>query len=295
MREAITVSESSSRELTPFDPAAIGARSTPKKVSWTSRDCMLYALGVGAGTDDLAFTTNNTKGVEQRMVPTMPVTLGVDFSVLKAAGRFDWAKLLHAEQRVEILGDIPVDGEAEAVTEITEMWDKGKAALIVAQTTGTSPDGTPLWRSSAGLFIRGVGGWGGERGPAGADDTAQKQVADPVKTIRYQTRPDQALIYRLSGDYNPLHSDPAFAARAGMSQPILHGLCTFGFAGRAVLEVVGKDAALSSMSARFAGPVWPGDTLDVDVWRHEDDSVGFRVRGRDDKEVLTGGTAYVRQ
>lgn len=278
----------------PFDPGAIGAKSEPKTVRWTSRDCMLYALGVGAGTDDLQFTTNNTKGVEQRMVPTMPVTLGVDFSVLKQAGRFDWAKLLHAEQRVEILDEIPVEGEAQAVTEITEMWDKDKAALIVAQTTGTSTDGRELWRSSAGLFIRGVGGWGGARGPADAKAAAEAPADGDITTVTLQTRPDQALIYRLSGDYNPLHSDPAFAARAGLDQPILHGLCTFGFAGRAVLEVAGADAALTSMSARFAGPVWPGDTLAVDLWRPDESTVGFRMRGRDDKEVLTGGLAGVR-
>ena len=277
-------------ESAPFDPTAVGARSTPKRVTWTTRDCMLYALGVGAGVDELAFTTNNTKGVEQRMVPTMPVTLGVDLSVLKCAGAFDWAKLLHAEQRVELLAPVPVSGEAEVVTEITEMWDKGKAALIVAQTTGTSVDGTPLWRSAAGLFVRGAGGWGGERGPAAANTEAGPRDG-AVKTITYQTRAEQALIYRLSGDYNPLHSDPAFAARAGLDKPILHGLCTFGFAGRAVLEVAGADAVLTSMSARFAGPVWPGDTLNVDLSQPDDTSVRFTMRGRDDKEVLTGGTA----
>ncbi|WP_216892250.1 MaoC/PaaZ C-terminal domain-containing protein [Nocardia alni] len=277
----------------PFDPSAVGARSTPKRVSWSARDCMLYALGVGAGTEDLAFTTNNTKGVTQKMVPTMPVTLGVDFSVLKQAGKFDWARLLHAEQRVEILSDIPVEGEAEAFTEITEMWDKGKAALIVARTTGTSLDGTPLWRSSAGLFIKGVGGWGGERGPASTSDT-EAEATGPTKTITYETRPEQALIYRLSGDYNPLHSDPAFAARAGMDRPILHGLCTFGFAGRAVLDVVAADAKLSSMSARFAGPVWPGDTLEIDVRQSDDHTVRFTMRGRDGKDVLTSGIATVR-
>ncbi|MDH3008434.1 MULTISPECIES: MaoC/PaaZ C-terminal domain-containing protein [Gordonia] len=280
----------------PFDPNALGATSEPRTVRWTSRDCMLYALGVGAGTDDLQFTTNNTKGVEQQMVPTMPVTLGVDFSVLKKAGRFDWTKLLHAEQRVEILDEIPVEGEAQAVTEITEMWDKGKAALIVAQTTGTGTDGRALWRSSAGLFIRDVGGWGGERGLAGSNSATTEAPTDPdlITTLTYETRPDQALIYRLSGDYNPLHSDPAFAARAGMDRPILHGLCTFGFAGRAVLDVAGPDATLTSMSARFAGPVWPGDTLTVDLWRPDASSVGFRMRGRHDKEVLTGGLAGVK-
>jgi acyl dehydratase len=278
----------------PFDPGAIGSRSTPKQVSWSSRDCMLYALGIGAGTGDLQFTTNNTKGVDQKMVPTMPVTLGVDFGVLNQAGKFDWAKVLHAEQRVELLAEIPVKGQAEAVTEIIEMWDKGKAALIVARTTGTSLDGETLWRSDAGLFIRGVGGWGGERGPA-STKTLPDESDGPTKTISYQTRPEQALIYRLSGDYNPLHSDPSFAARAGLDTPILHGLCTFGFAGRAVLDLAGADAVLDSMTARFAGPVWPGDTLDVHLSQPNETTVRFTVRGRDDNDVLTGGLATFRK
>ena len=126
----------------PFDPGAVGSRSTPKQVSWSSRDCMLYALGIGAGTGDLQYTTNNTKGVDQKMVPTMPVTLGVDFGVLSQAGKFDWAKVLHAEQRVELLAEIPVKGQAEAVTEIIEMWDKGKAALVVARTAA------PRWTAN---------------------------------------------------------------------------------------------------------------------------------------------------
>jgi acyl dehydratase len=226
------------------------------------------------------------------MLPTMPVTLGVDFSVLKQAGAFDWANVLHAEQRVEMLSPVPVNGEAETVTEITEMWDKGKAALIVAETTGTSLDGQPLWRSSAGLFIKGVGGWGGERGPS-SGGASPIDHGEPVKTVSYQTRPEQALIYRLSGDYNPLHSDPVFAARAGLDRPILHGLCTFGYAGRAVLAVAGADATLTSMSARFAAPVWPGDSLNVDVSQPDDHTVRFSVRSCDDKDVLTGGIATI--
>lgn len=274
-------------ELKPFDPAAIGASTKPRAVSWTSRDCMLYALGVGAGVDDLAFTTNNTANVPQRMVPTMPVTLGVDFSVLKEAGEFSWAGLLHAEQRIELLAELPVEGSAQAVTRITEMWDKGKAAVVTAETTGTSPDGTELWRSAATLFVKGVGGWGGDRGPS----SEAIEPEGPVKTISYETRSDQALIYRLSGDYNPLHSDPAFARKAGMDRPILHGLCTFGFAGRAVLEFSGEEAPLRSMSARFAGPVWPGDSLHVDLWQADNETIRFVVRGRDDKAVLTNGIA----
>jgi acyl dehydratase len=251
---------------------------------------MLYALGVGAGVNDLQFTTDNSTGIKQRMVPTMPVTLGVDFSVLKQAGRFDWAGLLHAEQEVELLGEIPVEGAATAVTRITQMLDKGKAALVTAETSGTAADGSPLWRSAATLFIRGVGGWGGNRGPS----STVPEPTGTMKTISYQSRPEQALVYRLSGDSNPLHSDPVFAARAGLEKPILHGLCTFGFAGRAVLEVAGPDTRLRSVRARFAAPVWPGDTLNVDVWEDGPGVLAFQVRGRDDRVVLTNGLAHLQ-
>jgi acyl dehydratase len=272
-----------------LDPTATGASSAPKPISWNARDCMLYALGVGAGVEDLSFTTNNTDGVQQRMLPTMPVTLGVDFSVLKAAGKIDWTRLLHAEQSIEILGDIPVEGDAIATSRIVEMWDKERAALVVVETEGATPAGQALWRSRASLFIKGAGGWGGERGPG---STGRADTPHPEATLTYTTRPDQALLYRLSGDYNPLHSDPAFARKAGLESPILHGLCTFGFAGRGVLAYAGGDpSSIRSLTARFAAPVWPGDTLHVDLWGLADDRVGFQVRGRGDEVVLTGGEA----
>lgn len=277
-------------DLVPFDPAAVGTATSPRTVSWTRRDCMLYALGVGYGVGDPRFTTDNSAGIEQRMVATMPVTLGADFSVLRRAGHFDWAGLLHAEQEVELLGEIPAEGAATAVTRITRMLDKGKAALVTLETSGTTEDGTPLWRSAATLFIRGVGGWGGDRGPA----SAAAGPAGTARTVSYQTRPEQALLYRLSGDYNPLHSDPAFAARAGLGAPILHGLCTFGFAGRAVLEVAGPGRRLCSLGARFAAPVWPGDTLEVDLWETGPGALSFEVRGRENRVVLTNGRARLR-
>lgn len=275
----------------PLDPNAVGATSTPTQVSWSSRDCMMYALGVGAGRDDLAFTTNNTKDIDQRMLPTMPVTLGVDFSVLKAAGRIDWTKLLHAEQEIELLAELPVDGAAVATSRIVEMWDKERAAVVVVETEGATPAGDPMWRSRASLFIKGAGGWGGDRG---APSTDSEDSSRPDSTITYTTGADQALLYRLSGDYNPLHSDPGFARRAGLDSPILHGLCTFGFAGRGVLAYAGGDpSSICSMKARFAAPVWPGDTLSVHLWRLAEDRLGFRVRGRNDQVVLSAGEAVL--
>lgn len=275
-----------------LDPRAVGSTSETKTVSWTARDCMLYALGVGAGVDDLTYTTNNTEGIEQHMLPTMPVTLGPDFSVLRRAGRLDWTKVLHAEQEIELLAPVPTDGQAEVTSRIAEMWDKQTAALVAVDTEAQNLDGLPLWRSRATLFIKDAGGWGGERGPSSTKTGLSEVPEQPDCTISYQTRPEQALIYRLSGDYNPLHSDPAFAARAGLDRPILHGLATFGFAARAVLAFTGQDPdPVRSLSARFAAPVRPGDALHVDLWKTADKVVRFTVHGPDGAAVLVNGRA----
>lgn len=275
-----------------LDPAGIGAVSTPKTISWTAKDCATYALGVGAGTGELAFTTDNTRDVPARMLPTMPVVLGVDMSVLKSAGTIDWVRLVHAKQSVEVLAPLPVEGSATATTRLAEMWDKGGAALLVAETSLTDETGEVLSRSRASLFIKGAGGWGGERGPSSGDSGTPD--SPPDRTVSYPTRDDQALLYRLSGDRNPLHSDPAFARRAGFERPILHGLCTFGFSGRAVLHGMADGDAdrVRSVSARFASPVYPGDVLHVDLWRG-DGQVHFRVRRDDDTVVLDNGVARV--
>jgi len=276
-----------------LDPNAVGAATAPAPISWTSTDCLLYALGVGAGTDELAFTTENTRDVPQRMLPTMPVVLGSGAAGLKLAGKIDWVRLVHASQGVEVLAPLPVAGEATIVTRIAEMWDKGKAALVTTETTGTAPDGTDLFRTRMTVFIGGAGGFGGERGPANPVDQPEPE-GKPDEIVTYTTRPDQALLYRLSGDRNPLHSDPSFAAKAGFERPILHGLCTFGFAGRAVLHgVAGSDPdRVRGFEARFAKPVYPGDTLHVDLWRTDGGAL-FQVRTQDDVVVLDRGRATI--
>lgn len=278
-----------------LNPGAVGATSDPQTVSWTAKDCAIYALGVGAGIDELAFTTDNTQELPQRMLPTMPVVLGSGAGVLKKAGKIEWVRLVHAAQGVEVLAPLPTDGEATCVSRIAEMWDKGKSALIVTETTGTAPDGTALFRSRMSVLIGGAGGWGGERGPA--DAAIEEHPADDAKpdhTITYDTRADQALLYRLNGDRNPLHTDPAYAARAGFERPILHGLATYGFAGRAVLHHVagGDPDRVRSFEARFAAPVYPGDTLHVDLWNAPDGAF-FRVRAGVDTVVLDRGRAVV--
>lgn len=275
----------------PLDPAAIGAESGPRQTSWRADDAMLYALAVGAGTDELSLTTENTVGVAQQVLPTFPVVLASDPAIFKQFGTFDWAKLVHAEQGVELLRPIPPEGTALTTTRITDMFDKGKAALVVTESESIDEDsGEVLFRTRMALFIGGAGGWGGERGPS-----SSWQVPDraPDHTVAYPTRPEQALLYRLCGDHNPLHSDPAFARRAGFDRPILHGLCTYGFTGRALLHTVagGDVARIRSIDARFASPVLPGDTLHVDIWRgdDQDDEVQFQTRKDDGTVVLTCG------
>lgn len=279
-----------------LNPDAVGATADPQHISWTSKDCLLYALGVGAGTDELAFTTENTRGLEQRMLPTQPVVLGLGACAgsLKLAGKIDWVRLVHAAQRIELLAPLPVDGEATVVARIAELWDKGKAALITAESTATAPDGTDLFRSRMTVFIGGAGGFGGERGPS---ESVDEPAGKPDETVSYETRADQALLYRLSGDRNPLHSDPAYAAKAGFERPILHGLCTYGFAGRAVLHTLagGDPDRVRSIDARFAKPVFPGDTLHIDLWNSSgaDDGARFRVRTGEDTVVLDRGRAMI--
>ncbi|WP_425432324.1 MaoC/PaaZ C-terminal domain-containing protein [Haloechinothrix alba] len=258
-------------------------------MTWSPDDCMIYALAVGAGTDELAFTTENTTGVSQQVLPTYPVVLGTDPTIFKQLGSFDWSKLVHAEQGVEVLRPIPPEGAALTTTRIADMYDKGKAALVVIESESIDEQsGELLFRTSMALYISGAGGWGGDRGPS---ESWQVPDREPDRTVSYATRPDQALLYRLCGDHNPLHSDPAFANRAGFERPILHGLCTYGFTGRALVHILaaGDATGIRSMEARFASPVLPGDSLHVDIWRTEEDKGLFRTRKDDGTVVLSNG------
>lgn len=250
----------------PLNPDAVGSKSEPVEVSWTSKDCLLYAVGIGAGTDELAFTTENTNGVEQLVFPTFPVVIGWGRgSALGNIGSFNPALLVHGQQSVTLHRPLPVEGTATVQGEITGMYDKGKAAVVVSAETATM-DGELLYTKTMSAFIRGEGGWGGDRGPSGPQNVPPER--EPDHQVTYQTSPDQALVYRLSGDRNPLHSDPAFAAMGGFDRPILHGLCTYGFTGRALLHTLcGSDPArFDHVEGRFTSPVLPGEALTVSMW-----------------------------
>ncbi len=279
----------------PINPEAVGATGDPVRHAWDSRDVLLYALGVGAGAVDplqeLQFTTENSQNTDLQVLPTMAVVLAVGGSgAFGSIGSFNPAMLVHGEQAITVHGPIPTKGEVETVGQITGIYDKGKGAVIEVTSTSTNTaTGSPLFTTVMSAFIRGEGGFGGERGPSGPKNVAPERAPD--HTVSYATRTDQALLYRLSGDRNPLHSDPAFAAFGGFDRPILHGLCTYGFTGRGLLHLLcGSDPArFTSMEGRFSSPVLPGETLTVNAWVTGDGEAVFQTHGDDGRVVLDAG------
>ena len=177
------------------------------------------------------------------------------------------------------------------VDEITGVYDKGKGAVIATRAVATPVgESAPLFETSASVFIVGEGGFGGERGPSGPKYEMPTRAAD--HEVTYETRPDQALLYRLSGDRNPLHSDKQFSDVGGFERPILHGLCTYGFTGRALLhELCGSDPArFESMKGRFSSPVLPGEALTVQMWLDDSpEEVVFRTVADDGRPVVDNG------
>lgn len=272
----------------PINPEATGLKGEPKVSSWTSTDALLYAIGVGAGTDELAFTTENTKDTPQQVLPTMAVVLGGGGVPFDKIGTFNAALMLHGAQKIELFDVIPTDGEIESTGVIGAILDKGKGASVELISDSVNlATGKPLFRNTMTAFFRGEGGFGGDRGPASEFELPDRK---PDHEVRYQTREDQTLTYRLSGDRNPLHSDPSFAKMGGFDRPILHGLCTYGFTGRALLHTIcGSDPArFKSMEGRFSRPVMPGDDLVISMWVDGDRTL-FQTKNQEDVVVFDQG------
>ncbi|MEZ5374246.1 MAG: MaoC/PaaZ C-terminal domain-containing protein [Microthrixaceae bacterium] len=273
-----------------INPDAVGSTSEATESSWTSKDSLLYAVGIGAGTDDLAFTTENSMNIDQRAYPTQAVVLGDASGAFANIGSFNPAMLVHGEQAITLHRELPVEGTVVTTGEVTAVWDKGKGAVVEVTSRSVSPDGEPLFDKVMSVFIRGEGGFGGERGPSGPRN-APPEGTSPDVEVTLPTREDQALIYRLSGDRNPLHSDPSFAELAGFDRPILHGLCTYGITGRALLGGLcdGDPARFRSMEGRFSSPVFPGESLTVRMWSDGDGAALFSTHGGDGRVVLDAG------
>ena len=281
----------------PLNHSLVGVQGQPTERSWTSTDALLYAIGVGAGLGDplreLEFTTENTAGVQQQVLPTYGVLLA-QARMSGSLGDFDRAMLVHAEQTIELHKLLPVEGTLRTSATVTGISDKGSGALVETENRAIDTvTGEPLVTTTSSTFIRGEGGFGGDRGTAPAWELPDRA---PDHKVTVQTRPEQALLYRLSGDRNPLHADPAFAARGGFSRPILHGLCTYGFTGRVLLhEVCGSDPArFAFMSGRFSRPVLPGESLVVSIWAAADGAAQFQTAKEDGTVVIDRGTLRYR-
>ncbi len=274
-------------EFAPLDPSKVGTVGPEVERSWGPDDGLLYAVAVGAGAVDpsreLAYTTENSAGVAQRVLPTYGVLLGnPGREISRAAGEFDPKALVHAGQTITLHQPIPPRGSIRTRGTLVAVDDKGSGALLT--TTAESVDaatGAPLFTTSSSLFIRGAGGFGDRpRGGGGSSRAEPSAPREPDLVLTEATTPGQALLYRLCGDRNPLHSDPSFATAAGFDRPILHGLCTYGITGRALLAALcdGDDARFRSFEGRFVRPVLPGQTLEIAVRFTESDG-GAADRG----------------
>jgi acyl dehydratase len=286
--------------MTTLELDALGRQGPESVVSWTTTDTMLYALGVGASQDsvsELHLTTENSHDVTLQALPTLALVLA-QRSVRPTFGGWDMSRAVHGDQSLLLQRPLPAQGSLRLTSTVVAMEDKRSGALVTIETTARELDSdTVVFTCAAGNFIRGLGGFdpeGHRRRPA-EPWIAPLAPADAVGT--FVTRPDQALLYRLNVDRNPLHSDPTFAAKAGFGRPILHGLCTYGFTARTLVNLLcGGDPALATgISGRFTGPVTPGDRLSVHLWTDDDGQARFRTLFDDGTPAIDHGRFYHRE
>ncbi|HVK29521.1 MAG TPA: MaoC/PaaZ C-terminal domain-containing protein [Nocardioides sp.] len=269
----------------PIDPSvAIGADLGARTFSWTESDVLLYHLGIGAGAragdnlsaDALRYTLDNAA---LQVLPSFgvvaPTFHETDPPPLDLPGcDINLAQVVHGAQSISVSGPLPTSGTATIRTTLTDVWDKGKAAVIWQEGVATSDTtGEELWRVRSSIFVKGEGGWGGDRGSATSVEVPERD-ADHLSS--YTVTPQQALLYRLCGDRNPLHADPDFAKAAGFPAPILHGLCSWGIVLRELTDaLLGGDASkVGGFTGRFSGVVFPGETIRVAGWRTDDAIIG---------------------
>ena len=290
-----------------YYPEILEERPPVRSITYDEKDVMLYALGVGMAQDpldqaELAFVYEK----KLKVIPTAATVLGFEFdpAVMKgdeqAQGRsvssLNFMMMVHGEQKVELHKPLPARGSFTSEQRTVGAYDKGpeKGAIVVSETVWRDSAGDKVVTQTATVFARGDGGFGGPS--TGAPEPHVVPQRSPDLTLDFATRPDQALLYRLNGDRNPLHIDPAFASKGGFPKPILHGLCTYGVTCRAVLQgMAGYDAdRMLSHQVRFSAPVFPGDTITVDLWR-DGANISFEAHVRDrGATVIKNGLSVLR-
>jgi len=265
--------------------------------SYTERDVILYALGIGAGADvaadssELRWVYENADNFQ--VFPTFGVippseALG---GLVGAKGlEFNPMQLLHGEQKLHVLKPLPTSGKLTSHAKISDIWDKGSGAAVIMDVVTKNEQGEDVLKNTYTVFIRGLGGFSGNKGPASTGFAPPRNIP-PTVVHREQTLPNQAVLYRLSGDLNPLHVDPEMAKMGNFPKPILHGLCSFGYATRAVIKhFADNDASkFQSIHVRFVKPVFPGETLVTSMWQVDPQHITFRVRAAErGEQVLIG-------
>ena len=265
------------------------------EISYTDKDSILYGLGVGLGNDpmdidELKYVYENG----QIALPSMATNFQYHSSLLMSA-KLNFVMVVHGEQKLSIINPIPVSGDFLADMKVLNCFDKGasKGAIIDVETTvKLKSDGTEICKLISTTFARGDGGFDGPESPPQEifEPEGSPDIVDEITT-----KPDQALIFRLSGDYNPLHSDPNFAKAAGFPKPILHGLCTYGVACRSIVKTACDNDVkkLKSFNCRFSSPVFPGETIVTEMWKNGND-INFQSKVKErDKIILKNGLSEI--
>jgi 3-hydroxyacyl-CoA dehydrogenase/3a,7a,12a-trihydroxy-5b-cholest-24-enoyl-CoA hydratase len=283
--------------------AALGHTYPEFTWSYDERDVSLYALGVGAAQNPLderdLQLVYELSGKGMKVLPSFAVNPAVTMiftqgkNGITAPGlNFGLDRVLHGEQYTELKRPLPTKGKLTTKATVKNIYDKGKGALVITEFVSYDEHGDELVKNELTTFVRGAGGWGGERGPS-ADVNVPPDRA-PDKVVEDKTNENQALIYRLSGDWNPLHADPSFAKAFGFQKPILHGLASFGFATRHVAQAFAPDGNtdyVKSIKARFASTVLPGQTLVTEMWKESDTKILFRTKLKETGEVVISNAA----
>lgn len=277
---------------------AAGATFAPTTYEWSDRDVILYHLGLGAGNpptdeNELRYTYEGDLHVLPSFGTIPP--FGTMMSLGSVEGiDVNLASILHGEQEIEIYKPIPTSGTVSQEGRVIDIFDKGKGALIVMEIVSTDEkSGEPIFTNRSSIFVRGEGGFGGDSGPSTVSTGPDRE---PDHIVESPTIPQQALLYRMSsGDLNPLHADPGFAMFAGFERPILHGLCTYGIALKAVVGAAlgNEPSRVSAYKARFSGSVYPGETVVTRIWETDDGVALEAVTAERGEAVLGNGLVLV--
>ena len=278
----------------PLDLTTVGKTSAVHTLAYDWKTLATYALGVGAKKDELAYLYEGTPD-GMKVLPTFAVipAQAAVFESLSATGG-DLAMIVHGGQTVRVHGQISESGTLETTGTLRAIYDLKKFAQVIIDTRTTQADKL-VYETTWSIIFRGAGNFGGPR-PVSEDTPSVPKDRPADFRIEESTSPEQALLYRISGDQNPLHADPAFAEKVGFPQgPILHGLCTFGYLGRAAVRYAAKGdpSKIRVIAAQFRRPVWPADTFIIEGFDLGDDKFAFTTSVKERNEAVLGGAYAV--